>query len=64
MKRSRRELYSDMAIHMDSFENNQITLFSCFTSTPTTGMGLPKKGVSSYCEFPHSLKVNVTRSLN
>jgi len=41
MKRSRRELSIDMVVHRDIFENNQITLFRCFTV-------IPKSGVSFY----------------
>jgi len=35
--RSRRELSIDMAIHMNIFTNNQITLFTFFTFIPKTG---------------------------
>jgi len=31
MKRSRRELSINMIIHRSVFQNNQITLFPCFT---------------------------------
>jgi len=37
MKRSRRELSFDMAIHVDIFKLNQITLFPCFNFRPKTG---------------------------
>jgi len=36
MKRSRRELSNDTAIHKVIFKNNQITPFSCLTFIPKT----------------------------
>ena len=44
MKRSRRELSIDIVIHkgiFKIFKNNQITLFSCFTVIPKTGVSFP-----------------------
>jgi len=38
-KRSRRELSIDIVVHRGAFKNNQITLFSCFTLIPETGVG-------------------------
>ena len=34
----------------DSFENDQITLFPCFTFISKTGIGPPKTGVCFYCK--------------
>jgi len=42
MKNSRRELSIDMVVLKDIFNNNQITLFPCFTF-------IPKTVVSVYC---------------
>jgi len=42
MKRSRQELSIDVVIRRGIFKNNQITLFTCFTFIPVTG-------VSFYC---------------
>jgi len=44
MKRSRRELFIDVAIHRGIFKNNLITFFPCFTF-------IHKAGVSFYCEY-------------
>jgi len=48
MKRSRRELSSDVAVDRFIVKNNQITSFPCFTFIPKTGKGLPKLRVCFY----------------
>jgi len=50
MKRSRRELSINMVINRFIFKNNQITLITCFTFIPKTGVGLPKTGIIFYSE--------------
>jgi len=45
---SRRELSIDIVIYRGIFENNQITLFLCFTFVSKTDMGFSKTGVSFY----------------
>jgi len=49
MKRSRQELSINMVINRFIFKNNQITLFTCFTFIPKTGMGPPKTGIIFDC---------------
>ena len=50
MRRSLRELSIDMVINQGIFKNTQITFFPSFTFIPKTDMGLPKTGISFYCE--------------
>jgi len=51
MKRSRPELFIDIAVHRDIFWNNQIVLYPCFTFIPKAGMGLPETKDSICCEL-------------
>jgi len=42
-----------MVIERLDFEGNYVTLVSCLTFKPKTGMGLPKTGINfHYDEFP------------
>jgi len=50
MKRSRRQLSTDMVIHSGIFKNNQITLLPCFTF-------ILKTGVSFYCVSQASFQI-------
>jgi len=47
MKRSRQELYIDMVVDTEIFQNNQITLL-CFTFIPKTDTGLLTKRDNFY----------------
>ena len=49
MESSQRDLFIDMIVDRLIFKNNIITLPSCFTFIPKTGVELPKTGVSFYC---------------
>ena len=49
MKTSRRELSINIDIDWFIFKNNQITLSTCFSFIPKTGMGLPNTGIIFYC---------------
>jgi len=49
MKRSRRVISIDMIVDWLLIKKKQITLLSCFTFIPKTGMGLLKRGVVFYC---------------
>jgi len=43
---SRRDLFIDIPADRFTYKNNQITLLSCFTFIPETGMELFKTGIS------------------
>jgi len=51
-------LWFNGTIHWFIFKNNQITLFTCFTCIPITGIRLPKIGIIFYCVFL-SIKVPI-----
>ena len=50
MKKSCRDLSVNLAVDSFIFENNQLTLFSCFTFIPKTCVGIPKTGIIFYGE--------------
>jgi len=48
-----------MVIDWLIFKNNQISLFTCITFIPKTGMGLPKTGIIFYRDIK-TKKLNKT----
>jgi len=49
MASSRRDLFIDVIVDRFILKNNLITLSSCFTFIPKTGVGLHETGISFYC---------------
>jgi len=49
MGSSQRGLFIDMVVDMFIFKNNQMALAPCFIFIPETGVRLPKREVSFYC---------------
>jgi len=44
-----RPYFIDVVVDMSIFENNQMTLFLCFSFRPKAGMGQTKTGGCFYC---------------